>query len=235
MRYRNSSKSEKPIVLIAIAFVVSGGLVLTSPTAINFQLALAQEEQVEQQPSTFNNTMSSSQMTAAQNETSPISSVDNETALDEPLRSPTEMNATMLSGEIGSIQSAHLGIFSWITSGDWVMQLDGPLIGRADPRIELFNATIHMVRLDGNILHEHKIYNFNQSSVAPLGNDSATFNGTMTVTLREGPIENVPGYIQILGDSIAIWVDPRAVDNHFGPTPIHGIVLLAEEELGGGT
>jgi hypothetical protein len=52
----------------------------------------------------------------------------------------------------------------------------------------------------------------------------------MTVTLREGPVENVASYIQILGDSIAIWVDPRAVDNHFGTTPIHGMILPAEEE-----
>ena len=105
------------------------------------------------------------------------------------------------------------------------MQLDGPLAGRAEPQIESFNATINMVRLDGNVLHEHKIYNFNQSSVTQLGDDSTTFNGTMTITLREGPVENAAGYIQLLGDSIAIWVDPRAVDNHFGPTPIHGMVL----------
>jgi hypothetical protein len=109
------------------------------------------------------------------------------------------------------------------------MQLDGPLTGRADPRIASFNATIHMVRLDGNVLHEHKIYNFSQSSVTHLGDDSTTFNGTVTVTLREGPIENVASYIQLLDDSIAIWVDPRAVDNHFGQTPIHGMVLPAEE------
>ncbi len=241
MRYRNYSKSEKPIVLIAATvFVVGGGLSLTTPIAINFQLAFAQEEQGEQQQSStaLNDTMPSSSSSSsplmtegANNETSSTSAIatDNETGIGEPLPSPTEMNATMLQGEIGSIQSAHLGIFSWITSGDWVMQLDGPLIGRADPQIELFNATIHMVRLDGNMLHEHEIYNFNQSSVTPLGNDSATFNGTMTVTLREGPIENVPGYVQILGDSIAIWVDPRAVDNHFGTTPIHGMVLPEEE------
>jgi hypothetical protein len=111
-----------------------------------------------------------------------------------------------------------------------VMQLDGPLTGRPDPRIESFNATIHMVRLDGNILHQHEIYNFNQSSVTHLGDASTTFNGTMTVTLREGPIENVTGYIQLLGDSIAIFIDPRAVENHFGPTPIHGVVLPEEEE-----
>jgi hypothetical protein len=231
MRYRNRPKSEQETVLIAIVFAVAGGLVLITPTSINFQLALAQEEQGQQQPSsTFNDTLSSSSpMTGADSETASISSVtDNETGIGEPLPSPTEMNATMLRGEIGSIQSAHQGTFSWSTAGEWVMQLDGPITGRADPRIASFNATIHMVRLD--VLHEHKIYNFNQSSVTHLGDDSTTFNGTMTVTLREGPVENVTGYIQILGDSIAIWIDPRAVDNHFGPTPIHGMVLPEEEE-----
>ena len=233
MRYRNHPKSEQQTVLIAIVFAVVGGLVLITPTSINFQLALAQEEQGQQQPSsTFNNnTMSSPSMTESDNQTSSISSAtDNETGIGEPLPSPTEMNATMLRGEIGSIQSAHQGTFSWSTAGEWVMQLDGLITGRADPRIASFNATIHMVRLDGNVLHEHKIYNFNQSSVTHLGDDSTTFNGTMTVTLREGPVENVTGYIQILGDSIAIWIDPRAVDNHFGPTPIHGMVLPEEEE-----
>lgn len=240
MSYRSRSKSEQQQTSRSIVFAaVAGGLVLIMPTSINFQLAFGQQgqEQQEQSSSALNDTTSSSSspppltMGETNNETSSTSAAatDNETGIGEPLPSPTEMNATMFSGEIGSIQSAHLGTFSWITSGDWVMQLDGPLIGRADPRIELFNATIHMVRLDGNVLHEHKIYNFNQSYVTPLGNDSATFNGTMTVTLREGPIENVPGYIQILGDSIAIWVDPRAVDNHFGPTPIHGMVLPEEE------
>jgi hypothetical protein len=230
MSYRNCSNSEQQTVLRAIVFAVAVGLVLITPTSINFHLALAQEEQGQPQASTFNNTMSSPSMTEADNQTSSISSAtDNETGIGEPLPSPTEMNATMLRGEIGSIQSAHQGTFSWSTAGEWVMQLDGPLTGRADPRIASFNATIHMVRLDGNVLHEHKIYNFSQSSVTHLGDDSTTFNGTVTVTLREGPIENVASYIQLLDDSISIWVDPRAVDNHFGQTPIHGMVLPAEE------
>lgn len=233
MSYRHRSKSEQQTVLRAIVFAVAVGLVLITPASINFQLALAQEEQGQQQPSTSNNTMSSTPITGADNETSSISSdTDNETGIGEPLPSPTEMNATMLRGEIGSIQSAQQGAFSWSTAGEWMMQLNGPLTGRADPRIASFNATIHMVRLDGNVLHEHKIYNFSQSSVTQLGDDSTTFNGTVTVTLREGPVENVASYIQILGDSIAIWIDPRAVDNHFGPTPIHGMVLPAEEEEG---
>jgi len=235
---RSRSKSEQhQTVLIAIVFAVAGGLVLITPASINFQLAIAQEEQGQQQQpsSTLNDTTSSlSSMTGSDSETSSSTSsaaaTDNETGIGEPLPSPTEMNATMLRGEIGSIQSANQETFSWSTAGDWVMQLDGPITGRAEPQIESFNATINMVRLDGNVLHEHKIYNFNQSSVTQLGDDSTTFNGTMTLTLREGPVENVAGYIQLLGDSIAIWVDPRAVDNHFGPTPIHGMVLPEGDE-----
>ena len=173
------------------------------PTSINFQFAFGQEGQGQQQQSStaLNDTTSSSSRLMTEGTNSKTSSTsaattDNETGIGEPLPSPTEMNTTMLSGEIGSIQSAHEGAFSWSTAGDWVMQLDGPLIGRTDPQVESFNATIHMVRLDGNILHEHEIYNFNQSSVTHLGDDMTTFNGTMTVTLREGPIENVTGYIK---------------------------------------
>jgi hypothetical protein len=124
MRYRNRPKSEQQTVLIAIVFAVAGGLVLITPTSINFQLALAQEEQGQQQQqqpsSTFNDTLSSSSpMTGADSETAPISSAtDNETGIGEPLPSPIEMNATMLRGEIGSIQSAHQGTFSWSTAGE---------------------------------------------------------------------------------------------------------------------
>ena len=80
MSFRNRSKSEQQTVLRAIVFAVAVGLVLITPTSIIFQLALAQEEQGQQQPSTFNNTMSSPPMTEADNQTSSISSAtDNET------------------------------------------------------------------------------------------------------------------------------------------------------------
>jgi hypothetical protein len=217
-------------VVLALVFAIAVGLALITPSFSNFKVALAQEEQ-QQQASNSNNTLSSSlSSTGAVPETSQNFANNTETTLGEPLPSQTQSNTTMLSGEIGSIQSAHQGEFSWSTSGEWTMQLDGPLTGRPDPQIESFNATIHMVRLDGNLLHQHEISNFNQSSVTHLGDAVTTFNGTMTVTLREGPVENVSGYIQLVGDSIAVFVDPRAVDEHFGPTPIHGAVLPEEEE-----
>lgn len=211
-------------------------LVLSAFISTSFQVVLAQQQQQQQQtPTTSNNTLSSSAATAGINNqtlssTSPTANTtnNNETGIGQPLPSPTQANTTMLRGEIGSIQTAHDGTFSWSTGGDWMMRLDGPLTGRPNPHILSFNATIHMVRLDGNVLHEHKIYNFNQTSVSQIGDQSTIFNGTMTVTLREGPVQNIPGYIHILGDSIAIWVDPRAVANHFGQTPIYGIVLPPE-------
>lgn len=149
----------------------------------------------------------------------------------EPLPDPLQTNATIFRGEIGSIQSAHQQVFSWSTAGDWVMELDGPLVGRAEPQIESFNATIHMVRLDGNILHKHLITNFTQNSVSHTGDAVTSFNGTVTVTMREGTVHGVPSYIQFAGDLISIWIDPRELDNHFGPTPIHGMVLPEDEVM----
>jgi hypothetical protein len=44
------------------------------------------------------------------------------------------------------------------------------------------------------------------------------------VTLQEGPVNNVRGYIHIINDKIEFWVDPVETDNHFGPTTVTGIV-----------
>lgn len=156
---------------------------------------------------------------------------NNETeVIGEPLPDPLATNATMLRGEIGSIQSAHEQIFSWSTAGDWMMQLDGPLIGRAEPQVESFNATVHMVRLDGNMLHAHEISNFTQNSVSHTGDAITIFNGTFTITMMERIVPDVPGYIQFTGALLSIWIDPTALDNHFGPTPIQGMVLPPSEE-----
>jgi hypothetical protein len=158
---------------------------------------------------------------------------NNETeAVGVPLPDPLATNATMLNGEIGSIQGAQQQLFAWSTAGDWTMQLDGPLIGRAEPQVQSFNATIHMVRLDGNVLHEHEISNFTQYSVSHTGDAITTFNGTFSVSMREGIVNDVPGYIQFTGDLVSIWLDPTVLENHFGPTPIQGMVLPQTEGEG---
>jgi len=173
---------------------------------------------------------SSSSSPATNTTANGVNQNNNETeAVGVPLPDPLATNATMLNGEIGSIQGAQQQLFAWSTAGDWMMQLDGPLIGRAEPQVQSFNATIHMVRLDGNVLHEHEISNFTQHSVSHTGDAITTFNGTFSVSMREGLVNDVPGYIQFTGDLVSIWLDPTVLENHFGPTPIQGMVLPQTE------
>ena len=53
------------------------------------------------------------------------------------------------------------------------------------------------------------------------------FNGTSTVTMREGPVTDVPTTITLLGDSaISIVFDPSRTNNHFGNSAIYGLSEL---------
>ena len=56
-------------------------------------------------------------------------------------------------------------------------------------------------------------------------NTTMVYNGTVTITMREGPVQDVPMSATVMeGDIISLWVDPSMTDNHFGDTPIYGIV-----------
>jgi hypothetical protein len=61
------------------------------------------------------------------------------------------------------------------------------------------------------------------------GPNSTTVNGTFTITLEQGPVNDVSGYVHVINDKIEFWVDPVATDNHFGPTTITGVVLTPEK------
>lgn len=212
-------------VVIVVAFAIaSWGMMAYIPAITEAPQAYAQETE-QPIPSSSSSSSSSTNITAGgENEN------NNETeAVGVPLQDPLAANATILNGEIGSIQAAQEQLFAWSTAGDWMMQLDGPLIGRAEPQVQSFNATIHMVRLDGNVLHEHEISNFTQHSVSHTGDAITTFNGTFSVSMREGIVNDVPGYIQFTGDLVSIWLDPTMLENHFGPTPIQGMVLPQTE------
>jgi hypothetical protein len=137
-----------------------------------------------------------------------------------------------MMGVIASIQQDENGNPAWITSGHWTLDSDAPLIGgsnQTEPHISNFNATLYMVKNeDGRDFHQHQISNFKQAAVTHQGANSTTVNGTFTITLQQGPVDNVNGYIHIVNDKIELWVDPVASDNHFGPTTITGMVLNPE-------
>jgi len=82
-----------------------------------------------------------------------------------------------------------------------------------------------MVKVDGTANHTHSIYDFKLAGQPTIDNtlNSTLYNGTSTVTMREGPVNNVPTQINILGDyAISIKLDGSVTDNHFGSQPIFG-------------
>ena len=140
-------------------------------------------------------------------------------------------------GMISSIQNDEQGQPAWIVAGNWMMEMasqnDTAMTNATGgiSNVRGFNAMLHMVMLDGSAMHNHEISNFTQVGDATFNPDtnSTTITGTATITLREGPVQDVQTTIEIVQDKvIAITPDPAAVENHFGDTPIYGIVVSPE-------
>lgn len=88
-----------------------------------------------------------------------------------------------------------------------------------------FVASFDMVRTNGSAMHQHQIYNFTLTEISMPENGTAVFNGTSTITLKDGPVSNVPTSVTDMGNNaLSIYLDPAAVNNHFGNTPIYGTI-----------
>lgn len=82
-----------------------------------------------------------------------------------------------------------------------------------------------MIKIDGTAEHTHMVYDLKLSGNPVIeGNSNSTvYNRTTTVTLKDGPVSNVPTQISLLDDSaIVIAVDSNLTNKHFGTTPIYG-------------
>jgi hypothetical protein len=91
-----------------------------------------------------------------------------------------------------------------------------------------------MVMLNGTGGHTHTITNFVLANVSQPDNMTKIFNGTSTASMREGPVTDIPTSIEIIGDKIiSIWLDPSKIDNHYGNTPIYGILVDDDEHRPG--
>ena len=156
---------------------------------------------------------------------------DNNTTMTETTTASSS-SASKMMGVIASIQRDENGNPAWITAGHWNLESDSPLIGsdvQTEPHVNNFSATLYMVsNADGTAQHTHQVSDFTQTGVLHEGPNATTVNGTFTVTLQEGPVENVNGYIHIINDKMEFYLDPAATENHFGPTTITGIVLSPE-------
>lgn len=142
-------------------------------------------------------------------------------------------------GTISSIQNDENGTPAWILSGLWKGALTNtadksnqdfstPTVGNNNDNLPTatFEAEFDMVMLNGSALHQHSIYNFTLVDIMKIDDEDYQVNGTATVTMVEdGPVNNVPLSIKAMNNNvISILVDPTKVNNHFGNTPIFGLI-----------
>jgi hypothetical protein len=142
--------------------------------------------------------------------------------------------ANQLAGIVASLTLAPDRIApEWVAAGYWELESDMPLLGAGtegtQPTVTSFDSIIEMTRYaDGTFLHQHTISDFRQSAILHTDANSTTVNGTATVVTETGPTENVPLFITLQNNLISIGIDPVATENHFGPTPLSGIILTPE-------
>lgn len=151
-------------------------------------------------------------------------------AIPQPNRSE---NVTF--GVVSSIQNDESGKPAWIVTGNWKTSLLSDFSSNASQATanttsafagSPFNAQVEMVRLDGTAGHTHTITNFILANASQPDNMTKVFNGTSTASMREGPVTDIPTSIKITGDKvISIWLDPSRIDDHYGNTPIYGVVM----------
>ena len=140
-------------------------------------------------------------------------------------------NATRLSVVIASLQNNDAGAPQWITAGHWQLESDRSLFGNdIEPQISNFSAVIYMMSItNGSNMHQHEISDFIQTSVLHSGENVTTINGTLTISMSDGPHQNTSGYMRLQNNMISIWIDPSGLDEHFGPTPVYGLIVPGDK------
>jgi hypothetical protein len=140
-------------------------------------------------------------------------------------------------GSIASIQQMkEVNSPSWILSGHWVTSLINKSktdFNQTNPA--KFDATFTMIMLSGSARHQHHISNFLLTGMQTQ-NDTKTYSGLATITMKKGPVSNVPIEIKIINNNvISIWFEPTKVEKHFGDSPIYGTVFTSKDLEGKGS
>lgn len=207
MMVRTSKNNRFIIMMTMCAIFINGTIYLTSldSSDINRFIAFAQ---VSSQPNATN----TSQLNAAVN----------------------SLNFTSAAGNIASLQNNASGRQAWLVSGNWQLLIFKPRIeeNKTKPATVTFDSIFDMVGLNGAAKHEHtiSISDFNLTNVNNFMNNTdhvltTIFNGTSTVTMTESSQNNVLTSIKVMDKgTISLWVDPSKINNHFGNTPIYGII-----------
>jgi hypothetical protein len=128
-------------------------------------------------------------------------------------------------GSISSIQNNKEGEPAWILSGHWVTNIINKTKDSFNQTTPAkFDSWINMVMLNGSAMHKHTISNFSLSDINSQDN-TTSYKGTVTITMKEGPVKEVPIEIKVMDNhAIGLSLDATKTDNHFGDTPIYGII-----------
>jgi predicted PurR-regulated permease PerM len=142
-------------------------------------------------------------------------------------------------GTIASLQNDKNGKPAWVVSGLWKGSLtnmtslmssnsggsNATTTNQKNLPTATFNAIFSMVMLNGSAMHKHEISNFTLTSMSMPNEKIVVYNGTATITMKDGPVNAVPVSIRTMDDNvITIWTDPTKTKNHFGDTPIYGVI-----------
>ena len=149
-------------------------------------------------------------------------------------------------GTIASLQNDENGNPTWIVSGVWKgsLSMDNKTQGVGGNQTATtstttnatattagslpnatFNSKFNMVMTNGSAMHDHKIYNFKLVNMSNPNNTTSVFNGTATITMKDGPVDDISISVKRIDNNvISVWVDPTKINNHFGNTPIFGTI-----------
>jgi len=136
----------------------------------------------------------------------------------------------MAFGAISSIQNNKEGKPAWVLSGHWLTNIVNKTKDSFNQTNSAkFDSWIYMAMLDGSAMHKHVISNFSLGDVSNEGNVT-TYKGTITVTMKDGPVEQVPVEIKVMNNHVIdLSLDATKTNNHFGDTPIYGIIPPKED------
>jgi len=131
----------------------------------------------------------------------------------------------LVFGAISSIQNNNQGKPGWVLSGHWftnIINKTKDSFNQTNPA--KFDSWFYMSMLDGSAMHKHTISNFSLSDISSQGN-TTSYKGTVTITLKEGPVKEVPIEIKVMNNHvITLSLDATKTNKHFGDTPIYGII-----------
>jgi hypothetical protein len=131
----------------------------------------------------------------------------------------------LVFGAISSIQNNNQGKPGWVLSGHWftnIINKTKDSFNQTNPA--KFDSWFYMSMLDGSAMHKHTISNFSLSDISSQGN-TTSYKGTVTITLKEGPVKEVPIEIKVMNNHvITLSLDATKTNKHFGDSPIYGII-----------